>query len=518
MADHAVDLTADSDATASATSEDDDLQRAIALSLAEEDTSPKPTNPSSTSNINGRGTVVDPPIKSPPTMQAESRLGGILGVDRKRQEQERLARLKRKRSVSPPAMRRNPKVDREKGTNVGNHGLQDRGKAPVPAASTPMNGSPTLQYPIGVFKKTWAFGYPRQGDDIKIEELLQKADLEAAVLSSFQWEYDWLFPKLDTTRTKFVLVVQAKEASTRHEITSDFARIPNVRLCFPPMQGQVNCMHSKLMLLFYATHLRVVVPTANLVSFDWGEAGGVMENTVFLIDLPKYRDDGGAAAKPTPFFEDLMVFLKAMKLQDDVLRRIQEYDFSQASHLGFVHTIGGAHADDAWRLTGLCGLGRTIGVLGLQTLNPLQMDFVTSSVGSLTDEFLRSMYLAVQGDDGLTEFTLRNSKSFPAKCVGEPQRTVEKGRGSEWKGNLRIYFPSEQTVKASKGGPQSAGTICLQPRWWNGIGFPRSSMRDCESRRLGLLMHNKVRVSLLVACGLWVTWCRSCLHDLQLPL
>ena len=52
----------------------------------------------------------------------------------------------------------------------------------------------------------------------------------------------------------------------------------NLRLCFPPMEPQVNCMHSKLMLLFHKTYLRVVVPTANLTPFDWGEMGGVMEN------------------------------------------------------------------------------------------------------------------------------------------------------------------------------------------------------------------------------------------------
>jgi hypothetical protein len=54
--------------------------------------------------------------------------------------------------------------------------------------------------------------------------------------------------------------------------------MPNIRLCFPPMDGQVNCMHSKLMLLFHPNYLRIVVPSANMVPYDWGEQGGVMEN------------------------------------------------------------------------------------------------------------------------------------------------------------------------------------------------------------------------------------------------
>lgn len=58
-----------------------------------------------------------------------------------------------------------------------------------------------------------------------------------------------------------------------------------LRLCFPPMDGQVNCMHSKLMLLFHSKYLRIVVPTANLIPYDWGEGGGVMENVCKLNTL-----------------------------------------------------------------------------------------------------------------------------------------------------------------------------------------------------------------------------------------
>lgn len=43
------------------------------------------------------------------------------------------------------------------------------------------------------------------------------------------------------------------------------------------MEGQVNCMHSKLMLLFHSDYLRIAVPTANLTAVDWGEHS-LMEN------------------------------------------------------------------------------------------------------------------------------------------------------------------------------------------------------------------------------------------------
>ena len=55
-------------------------------------------------------------------------------------------------------------------------------------------------------------GVPRLGDDIKIEEVLQKDDLKLAVLSAFQVEPEWVESKLDP-KTKVIWVLQAKTAA-----------------------------------------------------------------------------------------------------------------------------------------------------------------------------------------------------------------------------------------------------------------------------------------------------------------
>ncbi|KAL8995069.1 MAG: hypothetical protein Q9169_005138 [Polycauliona sp. 2 TL-2023] len=57
---------------------------------------------------------------------------------------------------------------------------------------------------------------------------------------------------------------------------------------------------------------------------------------------------------------------------------------------------------------------------------------------------------------------------------------------------FRIYFPSSETVRASTGGSNNGGTICFQSKWWNAATFPRELLRDCRSRRDGMLMHNKI--------------------------
>lgn len=78
-------------------------------------------------------------------------------------------------------------------------------------SSTGQSSNDELPFPRGVVKRTWCLGQPRTGDDIKIEEVLQKDKLELAVLSSFQWDEEWLMEKVDIDKTKMVLIAFAKD-------------------------------------------------------------------------------------------------------------------------------------------------------------------------------------------------------------------------------------------------------------------------------------------------------------------
>lgn len=470
-----IDLTQDSPGSSTenpSDSEDENLKRAIALSLQ---TMPE----------------VKPLQHQELTPQP---MAGIPGLNRRQQEEERLARLKRKREASPPSKISPPPTRRPSKPSPSRATVSEPVPKPKPSTiasghkSNGLSGTEGLSYPDGAVLKTWAFGFPRDRD-LKIEELLQRSTLQAAVFSSFIWNMEWLFRKLDTSRTKFVLVMQAKDASTREQYMRETSSMANLRLCFPSMEGQVNCMHSKLMLLFHPSHLRIVVPTANLVPFDWGEQGGFMENMVFAIDLP--LQEKSTTKSTTAFKDELLFFLQAQGIPQDVMDKLELFDFSNTGKYAFVHTIGGANHEPALTRTGVCGLARAINTLGLQTTDLVQLDYITSSVGSLKKDFLRFIYMASQGDDGLAEHRSRYAK-------GASKTKAASNRGAEpdsaWEENFRCYFPSEDTVKASKSGPQGAGTVCFQEDWWRNPSFPREIMRDCVSSRKGMLMHNKVRL------------------------
>ncbi|KAH8683045.1 tyrosyl-DNA phosphodiesterase-domain-containing protein [Tricladium varicosporioides] len=431
---------------------------------------------------------------------------GILGLlNRKQMEEERLARAsrmgiqngketvisintKRKASTSPQRL-----AGRDGRQTIAKPSrslpeTQSSGKAsPEIFSHKTHQGASGVQYPNGVVKKTWAFGYPRTNEDIKIEEVLQKDDLELAVLSSFQVDHAWVASKLDP-ETKVIWVLQAKDQATKdfYRSTAD----KNYKFCFPSMEGQVNCMHSKLQLLAHQTHLRIVVPTANLVSFDWGETG-VMENMVFLIDLPRHPEGKMTApSEVTSFATELKYFLNAMGLDQKTIDSLGKFDFSRTARLEFVHSIGGSHSGSNFKRTGYCGLGSAVRRLGLQTEEALTVDFVASSIGSLKLQYLKSMYLAFQGDDGMAEYEWRTNK--PSKAKGQVESAAERKISDDIKKFFKIYFPTHETVARSRGGIQAGGTICTQPKWFYGDAFPRSLFRDCESLREGMLMHSKM--------------------------
>jgi hypothetical protein len=189
------------------------------------------------SKANPSGEADNPSRSKPPSSTV------FLGLNRKQMEEERLLRAnkrkkgdeqllvedvesrKRKASTPPPCPR--GQDDRQMKLKLSESSLasKDCSKSSSSYQSRPggMISSTFLdhrrgandalqaagvQFPHGVVKKTWAYGCPRE-DDIKIEEVLQKNDLELAVLSSFQVDPDWVVSKLHPT-TRVIWILQAK--------------------------------------------------------------------------------------------------------------------------------------------------------------------------------------------------------------------------------------------------------------------------------------------------------------------
>lgn len=120
--------------------------------------------------------------------------------------------------------------------------------------------------------------------------------------------------------------------------------------------------------------------------------------------------------------------------------------------------------------TGLPGLTKTIQELKLDKVRSLELDYATSSLGAIDDTFLQRVYLAAHG------------VSFTIGAVAT----------AHVRQNFRIYYPTQETVKASIGGPDCAGVISLQKSHFSSPTFPAECLRDYVSTRKGMLSHNKL--------------------------
>lgn len=197
---------------------DDDevaLGRAIAMSLGEV-LPEEGSGPSDVEHPENGSQAGSSPVKA--SMLATNTMAAM-GLDRKKMEEERLARSRKRKADadSAPAASR-PRFD---GPTTGLTQPSNQMTATSPNSMScsahqgstglpKVSSSSPLAYPKGTVRRTWVRGSPRE-NDITIEEIFQKDDLVLAVLSSFQWDEDWLMSKLDTRRTKVLLIAYAKD-------------------------------------------------------------------------------------------------------------------------------------------------------------------------------------------------------------------------------------------------------------------------------------------------------------------
>lgn len=130
---------------------------------------------------------------------------------------------------------------------------------------------------------------------------------------------------------------------------------------------------------------------------------------------------------------------------------------------------GGAYKNEPDHPTGLPGLAQAIRNLQLDNVKKVELDYAASSLGAINDTLLRRIQLAACGET----FTISTTSSSV-------------------RDNIRIYFPANDTVEKSIGGPDCGGIISLTKQHYNAPSFPRECLRDYDSTRRGMLSHNKL--------------------------
>jgi hypothetical protein len=130
---------------------------------------------------------------------------------------------------------------------------------------------------------------------------------------------------------------------------------------------------------------------------------------------------------------------------------------------------GGTHKGELQQATGLPGLTKAIRDLKLDDVKAMELDYASASLGAINDALLQRIYLAASGKAFTTTGAVRNVRDL-----------------------FRIYFPTDEAVQSSIGGPDCGGIISLNKQYYSAATFPRECLRNYDSTRRGMLSHNKL--------------------------
>jgi hypothetical protein len=95
-------------------------------------------------------------------------------------------------------------------------------------------------------------------------------DVTRAVLGNYMYELDWLVEAAPQLRSiARVDVITGDKGDGLTFLQKEIKAFPNMKLHLPHLPLSYGCHHSKFMILYYPTGVRVVIHTANYLKRDW---------------------------------------------------------------------------------------------------------------------------------------------------------------------------------------------------------------------------------------------------------
>ncbi|KAH7882123.1 tyrosyl-DNA phosphodiesterase-domain-containing protein [Phlebopus sp. FC_14] len=324
------------------------------------------------------------------------------------------------------------------------------------------------------------------------EVLGPRSDISFAIMSSYSTSLSWIYEFFDP-RTPVIIVSQT-DPSGQATIKNV---LPNWVMTVPFLRSGRGCQHMKFMLIFYKTgRLRIVISTANLIDYDWRD----IENAVWLQDIPlrsppiphdpKIVDDFPSIMQSVLRAVNVHAALVNMLSNDHPnlpLQKITDlrcnWDFSKVK-VKLIPSIAGKH--EGWPSvvqTGHTRLMKAVRDLGLRTgkgkaAKDLCIECQGSSIGTYSTQWVNEFHWSARGesaDDWLDEPKSRRSK-LP------------------WP-NVKILFPSLNTVRNTVLGESGGGTMFCRTNQWEASHFPRELFCDANSTGGRALMHTKMIIA-----------------------
>lgn len=196
-------------------------------------------------------------------------------------------------------------------------------------------------------------------DRVQLKDMIPTKDLKKAILSSFVWDDEWLSNHLPDT-VELCLIRPTP--------------FPRARVFFPDIQGY-GCMHVKLFLLEYSSHIRLVITSANLIEQDWC----CTENIVFVQD---FIITSKINRYPSFLFESIITILDDLKVEEECYSFLLQTIDSSKFKGNLIFSKNGVLEN-----MGILQLGSLV-QSNMDCSTKLSIEYVTSSLGSMDKKYL----------------------------------------------------------------------------------------------------------------------------------
>lgn len=234
-----------------------------------------------------------------------------------------------------------------------------------------------------------------------IHTLINPQDLQKCILSTYICDFDWLQSTLfDNQKIKTVLFVHS------HQDEYGLYHDSHFTIIFPKL-AQHGVMHIKFMLLFYSSHLRIVITSANLVPIDYD----TLINTMFLIDLPVQKNP---MISNCGIYNDLCCLIDLMGFPQSksttIWSVLQHYQWSLTNHLTLIYNCPILPSSSALSMLS----NYTQKLNHSSSCHQTTVEYVGSSLSGISTHWIHSFQSAISSSSVLLQ-VIYPTKSY-AEC------------------------------------------------------------------------------------------------------
>ncbi|KAJ2781492.1 hypothetical protein GGI15_003208 [Coemansia interrupta] len=294
--------------------------------------------------------------------------------------------------------------------------------------------------------------------------------IEHALVTGFYIDEHWLLSHLSSANTRITLVAE-------HRLNEQLGDSRVTRITPPKPKASVQIMHSKLMILYFASHMRFVVSTASMTPYGWS----VVQNAVFIQDFPRAK---GRVYTANSFSLALAYALHDLSVPHELIGLLNEVKFADArAHIVTTVPSGAGGNMEEYGAERLARVLKEAGAdpenQGLDDIDEFRPNgrlyCVGSSLGPLDDKWLRDMYVCAHGLSPL-KLGWPGVKTLPNSLV-----------------DIGVAFHTQQQVEQCRYGSEVGEQhIYAQRKAYEDKKFPHSAMVRLEPVVDKTLVHAKV--------------------------